>query len=68
MNAWDIYSNITYIQDNVIYTYQPKLKIITYEMKKPLLAGDHTIQIKIRDQAENETVKNRCLCQNGCFC
>lgn len=50
--------NLSLNGNPLIYTYQPKLKIITYEMKKPLLAGDHTIQIKIRDQAENETVKN----------
>ena len=39
----------------LIYAYQPNLKVITYELDRPLPIGTHTIQLKIRDRAENET-------------
>ncbi|MEA1882293.1 MAG: M23 family metallopeptidase [Candidatus Marinimicrobia bacterium] len=42
----------------LIFAYQPKVKIITYELERPLPIGTHTIQFKARDRAGNETRKN----------
>ena len=42
----------------LIYAYQPNLKVITYELDRPLPIGTHTIQVKVRDRAGNETSQN----------
>ena len=41
----------------LIYTYQPKLKIISFDLSRPLSIGKHTMQIAIQDQAGNKTNK-----------
>ena len=53
-------SSFDLLLDNVplIYTYQPKLKIISFDLSRPLSIGDHTMQIIIRDQAGNKTNKS----------
>lgn len=42
----------------LIYAFQPKTKVISYELERPLQIGTHTIQFKVRDRAGNETSKN----------
>ena len=42
----------------LIYAYQPNLKVISYELDRPLPIGTHTIQVKIQDRAENKTSQN----------
>ena len=53
-------SSFDLLLDNVplIYTYQPKLKIISFDLRRPLSIGNHTMQIIIRDQAGNKTNKS----------
>ncbi len=42
----------------LIFAYQPKLKVISYELERPLSIGMHSIQLIIRDRAGNETSRN----------
>ena len=42
----------------LIYAYQPKTKVITYNLERPLPIGTHAIQFKVRDRAGNGTSKN----------
>jgi len=42
----------------LIYAYQPKTKVITYNLERPLPIGTHAIQFKVWDRAGNETSKN----------
>ena len=39
----------------LIYAYQPKLKVLSYDLKRPLSIGTHSMQLTIRDRAGNET-------------
>ena len=49
-------SSFELILDNqpLIFAYQPKLKIISYELEQPLLIGEHSLQFKAKDRAGNE--------------
>jgi hypothetical protein len=45
---------------SLIYAYQPKLKTISYELDRPLLIGEHSLQFTVKDRAGNkasQTVK-----------
>ena len=42
----------------LIYAYQPKLKVISYDLKRPLSIGNHYMQLTIRDRAGNQTTNN----------
>ena len=39
------------------YAFQPKLKILSYDLEKPLQTGKHSIEIKASDQAGNKLQK-----------
>jgi len=43
---------------SLIFAYQPKTKVISYDLERPLAIGVHTIRLKVRDRAGNETSKN----------
>ena len=53
-------SSFNFVLDNqpLIFAYQPKSKIISYELEGPLAIGTHTIQFKVRDRAGNESSEN----------
>ena len=53
-------SSFNFVLDNqpLIFAYQPKSKIISYELEEPLAIGTHTIQFKVRDRAGNESSEN----------
>ena len=42
----------------LIYAYQPKLKVISYDLRRPLSIGNHYMQLTIRDRAGNQTTNN----------
>ena len=44
-------------QKPLIYAYQPKSKIISYQLDRPLALGTHTLQLSIRDRAGNKINK-----------
>ena len=44
-------------QKPLIYAYQPKSKIISYQLGRPLALGTHTLQLSIRDRAGNKINK-----------
>jgi len=43
--------------NQLIYAYQPKLKIVSYKIDKPLLIGTHTLEFTAKDRAENKVSK-----------
>ena len=42
---------------NILYAYQPKSKLLTYELDRPLSIGEHSLHCKIRDRAGNVITK-----------
>ena len=43
---------------NIFYAFQPKLKILSYDLDEPLSVGKHKITFKATDQAGNTLEKN----------
>ena len=43
---------------NIFYAFQPKLKVLSYDLDEPLSAGKHKITFKATDQAGNTLEKN----------
>ena len=43
--------------ERLYYAFQPKLKILSYDLEKPLAVGKHSIAIRASDQAGNELRK-----------
>ena len=43
--------------ERLYYAFQPKLKILSYDLEKPLAIGKHSIAIRASDQAGNELRK-----------
>ena len=50
--------DLTLDNQKLIYAYQPKLKVLTYNLKRPLSIGLHSIELTIRDQAGNKKTKS----------
>ena len=50
--------DLTLDNQKLIYAYQPKLKVLTYNLKRPLSIGSHSIELNIRDRAGNEKTKS----------
>jgi hypothetical protein len=43
---------------NIFYAFQPKLKVLSYDLDEPLSVGKHKITFKATDQAGNTLEKN----------
>ena len=43
---------------NIFYAFQPKLKVLSYDLNEPLSVGKHKITFKATDQAGNTLEKN----------
>ena len=50
--------DLTLDNQKLIYAYQPKLKVLSYNLRRPLSIGTHSIELTLRDRAGNETTKS----------